>query len=332
MQTKIIIATFLVLISLFISNEFVSSMPALVSKTISSSTVSPTYTLNLKALPLGDGKYTTSSPKKGYIYLCNARTNEGAGGAQKQGSWINGKTWDKTKKIAVQGDIKWPNANISIKISNKERIFTGNNLPTNHNTGTFPVSRTDPAYTIDKNPNKISEQKISLSLPAYPSFSSKPNCIGGEVGIMTNGVVLYNGFDAQLKDAVANEVQDKCDGHPQIAGQYHYHGPSSCFRDSDIKTVIGYAFDGFPITGAKVSATKSITTNDLDECHGMTSEIILDGKKQISYHYVLTQDFPYSVSCFKGKSAISGPTIQNTNTQPGQSRQPGQQPPPVRYY
>lgn len=42
-------------------------------------------------------------------------------------------------------------------------------------------------------------------------------------------------------------------------------------------------------------------TNDLDECHGIISQIKLDGKYVNSYHYVMTKDFPYSVSCFKGK-------------------------------
>jgi hypothetical protein len=46
---------------------------------------------------------------------------------------------------------------------------------------------------------------------------------------------------------------------------------------------------------------KYLTTDDLDECHGITSEITLDGKKTTIYHYVMTMDFPYSVSCFRGK-------------------------------
>jgi len=58
-----------------------------------------------------------------------------------------------------------------------------------------------------------------------------------------------------------------------------------------VRTVIGFALDGFPITGPMVAA---------HECHGITSEIELDGKTVTMYHYVMTQDFPYSVSCFRG--------------------------------
>ena len=41
----------------------------------------------------------------------------------------------------------------------------------------------------------------------------------------------------------------------------------------------------------------------------MTSEIMLDGKKVSTYHYVMTRDFPYSVGCFKGTSVLKGPSV-----------------------
>ena len=73
--------------------------------------------------------------------------------------------------------------------------------------------------------------------------------------------------------------------------------------------VIGYALDGFPITGPRVGDNNILTTSDLDVCHGITSTITLDGKKVTMYHYVMTQDFPYSVSCFRAK-AIQPPGLQ----------------------
>jgi hypothetical protein len=42
-----------------------------------------------------------------------------------------------------------------------------------------------------------------------------------------------------------------------------------------------------------------LTTKDLDECHGITSTVQLDGKSVTAYHYVMTQDFPYSASCMR---------------------------------
>jgi len=123
--------------------------------------------------------------------------------------------------------------------------------------------------------------------------------MGGESGVMTTGVALFDGFDAGGRDAGAWEVQDSCSGHPQVDGEYHYHTLSSCIKDVSVKTVIGYALDGYPITGPTIANGNILTTDDLDECHGITSAINLDGKLVTSYHYVMTEDFPYSVSCFK---------------------------------
>ncbi len=37
-------------------------------------------------IPIGDGKVTTSRPKRGYLYLCHPQTG---GGAQVNGPWIH---------------------------------------------------------------------------------------------------------------------------------------------------------------------------------------------------------------------------------------------------
>lgn len=250
-------------------------------------------------LPLGDNKYSTSGPKKGYIYLCNVQANSKAG-AEHTGPWIHGNTWNIKEKSKVQGSVTWSNARFSVTTKNGTRTLSGNDLPS-HPTGTFPIKLTDPASAYDKNPNSIKEQSFTNTFPVTPTYSNTPYCMGGEAGIMLTGVALFNGFDAGYRDAAAYEVQDGCQGHPQVTGEYHYHNLSSCITDVSNTTVIGYALDGYPITGPKVSTDSYLTTDDLDECHGMTSQIMLDGKMTNSYHYVMTQDFPYSVSCFRSK-------------------------------
>jgi hypothetical protein len=40
---------------------------------------------------------------------------------------------------------------------------------------------------------------------------------------------------------------------------------------------------------------------DLDECHGTTGPVAIDGKPVVMYHYRFTRDFPYSIGCFKGE-------------------------------
>lgn len=278
------------------------------------------------SVPLGDYKYVTSGPKKGYVYLCNVHKDNP--GSMVNGPWISGDSWNFLQKISIQGTVSWPNASFKNTISGSTRTLVTNGLPVSHTTGTFPVSSNDPAAAYDRNPNTISAQSITQSLPANPVYLNTPNCMGGEVGIMLSGVPLFNGFDAGLRDAVAHELQDSCDGHPQGSGEYHYHSLSACMKDSAITTVLGYAYDGFPITGPVVAPGKYLTTKDLDECHGLTSEIVVDGVKKTTYHYVMTYDFPYSASCFRGKSSWKGPT---GGSQPQQGGMQGMPPPPPQF-
>ncbi len=257
-------------------------------------------------LPVGDNRYTTSGARKGYVYVCRANfVPASQAGAQVRGPWFvnNNTQWDINKKAAVQGSITW-DQQITINVNGGRRIITTNDLP-DHHTGQFPVSRSDPARIYDANPNSISAQTLTYDLPATPQTTSS-NCMGGEVGIMLTGVALFNAFDAGGRDAGAWEVQDTCDGHPQNKGEYHYHTLSRCIADTSVEKVIGFALDGNPITGPKVSESNILTTSDLDECHGITSDIVLDGVRKTAYHYVMTQDFPYSVSCFRG-TAIQPP-------------------------
>ena len=270
---------------------------------------------------LGDNKYVTSGPKKGYVYLCNIHKDNP--GSMANGPWMHGTSWNYMDKISVEGSVAWPNATFSNKVSGSSRTISGNGLPVGHTTGVFPVSASDDASKYDKNPNTISTQTLSKKLPSEPKYSQVPNCMGGEVGIMLTGIPLFNAFDAGLRDAAAHELQDSCDGHPQGSGEYHYHSMSACFKDISVSTVLGYALDGFPITGPKVADKKYLTTEDLDECHGLTSEVTTDGKKKMMYHYVMTRDFPYSASCFRGKPA-SLMVIQGASGPPRQGVVGGQ--------
>jgi hypothetical protein len=268
-------------------------------------------------LPVGDGKYSADTAKAGYVYVCSQyaqNIKSDKGGAGTRGPWFtnNNTKYDLNKKLHVQGNVTWQ-ASFSNKQSGTTRTIVTNDLP-DHTTGVFPISSADPAYAYDRNPNSIKGQTLTYSLNASPSYGT-PSCMGGEAGIMLTGVALFNTFDAGGRDAGAWEIQDSCGGHPQKDGEYHYHTLSSCIQDISVRTVIGFALDGFPITGPQVSKNNILTTADLDECHGLTSRVVLDGKAVTTYHYVMTQDFPYSVSCFRS-TAIQPPNQQ------GQGRPP----------
>jgi hypothetical protein len=266
-------------------------------------------------LPVGDGKYTTDGAKQGYGYACsNYAKNlaEDSGGAMTRGPWFtdNNADYDINKKSHVNGSVMWT-ADFSNTVSSDTRTIVTNDLPS-HPTGIFPIASTDPAYAYDRNPNTIKGQTFTYTLNTNPTYGD-PQCIGGEVGIMLTGVALFSAFDAGGRDAGAWEVQDSCSGHPQSDGIYHYHTLSSCIKDTSVSTVIGFALDGFPITGPKVGTNNYLTTSDLDECHGITSEITLDGKKVTQYHYVMTEDFPYSISCYRA-TATQPPGQANAQT------------------
>ncbi len=205
--------------------------------------VSPT------AIPLGDGKVSTD-PRVGDVDSCT--TNFRRGGAAHTGDWIDDatKTWNATIKPAVEGSVRWPSASNSFSVPGATRVVTTNALPKDTPTGTFPIAPSDPAYQYDRNPNQITAQSFSYSLPATPSAAATPSCLGlGPIGVMTNGVMIFDALDDAGRDAGAHEIQDRCNGHPQGAGIYHYHDLSPCLLDpsASSSTLVGYALDGYGI-------------------------------------------------------------------------------------
>lgn len=269
-------------------------------------TLRRTDVLDVHHLSLGDGRVSTD-PRRGYVMSCT--TTFRGGGAQHAGPWIHGDTWDMTQKIAVQGRVAWPQATFRITTQGADRlvsrILQGNGLPVDTPTGTFPVAYGDPAFQIDRNPNAIAPQDILLTLPSSPQTAATSSCVPmGMIGMALNGVPVYNALDDGGRDAVAHEVQDICSGHPQMQGQYHYHGPSACLpNQSGNEGLIGYALDGFGIYSVYDAQGRELTDADLDECHGRTSEVLWDGSRVSIYHYVLTREYPYTVGCFRGTPA-----------------------------
>lgn len=257
-------------------------------------------------LALGDGKVSTTRAKRGYVFSCRS-ADPNAPGAQVVGPWIDEDdgTWSPAEKISVDGEVTWRSAKVSFTASGSRLRITGNDLPTLGTTGVFPVSPSDEAYAYDRNPNSIERQTISWTLPASPKRASSPTCLPmGPIGIATNGVLIFNALDAAGRDAVAHEVQDSNHGHPERSGSYHYHDiPPLLTREESSKQhsgVVGYALDGFPITGKRGDGGRVLTNSDLDACHGHTGTITLRGKRVRTYHYHATAAYPYTVGCFRG--------------------------------
>lgn len=258
------------------------------------------HEVDLTKLPLGDGHISTA-PKKGWIWAC--RVDPNAGGAFRNGPWIKSDgTYDFTQKAVVPGDVHW-SSRYTMRLDGANRVFALNDLP-NHGTGIFPIPSNSTAYQYDTNPNHIAEQDFTVTLPADPVPAAAPSCAPGAVGILLSGAVLFNALDAPGRDAVAHETQDKCQGHPQEGGVYHYHSISTCLEDKRLpdghSALVGYALDGFGIYGRYGEGGKLLSSADLDECHGHTHAIEWNGKRVVMYHYHATWDFPYTIGCLRG--------------------------------
>lgn len=254
-------------------------------------------------LPLGDG-HVTSSPRIGYLMSCQMRFNPNAPGSRVNGPWISGSHYDPAKKPIVAGGVSWP-SRIRITLRGNERIISANNLPS-HPTGIFPIARGSTAFRYDRNPNRIRPQDIVLKLPAKPKIAASPSCVPmGMIGFALSGAAIFNAVDARGRDAPAHEIQDRCNGHPERNGQYHYHDLSPCMKDTRSgpggqSDLLGYALDGFGIYGKYGENGRLLGDRDLDACHGRTSLVIWNGKPTKIYHYVMSNDFPYSIGCFRG--------------------------------
>ena len=271
-------------------------------------TVTSAGPVDPSAVPLGDG-YVSSSPKVGFVDSC-VTSFPPIGGASVVGPWIDtsAKTWDLLTKPAVEGAVAWPEARFSVTASGAERIVTGNDLPIDHSTGTFPISPTDPAHAYDQNPNTVSAQSVSWSLPLGPVAAAHPSCLGlGPIGILDDGVYLFDALDGEGRDAGAHEVLDSCQEHPQGAGILHHHQVPSCLLSeaTGSSTLVGYAADGYGVYVERRAGGALLTNTDLDACHGRTSAVLWNGKVQRVYHYDATSEYPYTVGCYHG-TPISG--------------------------
>lgn len=276
-----------------VSGDTSTSVPV-----VTTTTTSERSGIDLTALPLGDGKLSTA-PEAGSVYSCQTTFN--GPGAFADGPWIQGDTYDLTTKATVDGAVSWDGV-FEIVLEGDERVFTANLLP-DHPTGEYPVAADDDAANYDRNPNSISEQDVSFRLPANPTMASEPSCVGlGAIGFLLTGSVFFNALDAQGLDAVAHEIQDACQGHPEMTGVYHYHNVSMCVGDAASRhsAPVGYVLDGFAIYGYAGEEGEDMTNAHLDECHGHAHDVDWDDATLELYHYHATSEYPYMVGCYRG--------------------------------
>jgi len=225
----------------------------------------------------------------------------------------------------------------SITEDNNFRYCRGNGIP-NTQMGIFPVQEGTTAYPWYSsapggiNPKTgqayssaaaigISPYVLDLKIPKNPKYNKIPQPIDYLItGVTLTGTVWHVEIAATY-DGWYNPISilpmDECFGHP-FAEQYHLHAYSwKCLLNETEKNdeerlkhdpephykgspLLGYALDGFGIYGPNDKDGNYISNDQLDECHGLTSEVMWEGKLTNIYHYVLNYEYPYSIGAFRG--------------------------------
>jgi hypothetical protein len=220
--------------------------------------------------------------------------------------------------------------NVTVRFDADSMILRTHGLP-NHPTGRFPEEGFGPSF----NPNSIQEQDETFYIPLVPKVNPQHFALAGgrsngalnmgPIGVAVNGVVFFNPFDAGQMDA--SSLMDRCCGHPNPFGQYHYHKYPICLNSpwSDEgnahSPLIGWAFDGFPIYGPYEAA--NVMAKDETGPSALNAfNIHYDPDRGWHYH-VTPGKFPYLIGGYWG-------IVDRRNIQPprGNGPPPGGGPPP----
>jgi hypothetical protein len=164
--------------------------------------------------------------------------------------------------------------------------------------GSFYFPETDPCYAAwDEglhNPNEIAIGNYTLGFPSSANTSATPMMGHAVVGLAVNGVPIYSNFAAPGDDIFLEAMTfDKCDGHPQMQGNYHYHSEPGAITYDDAN-LVGVLLDGYPIYGRK-DADGTYPTLD---SHGGHMGVTAESPGTEVYHYHVneqTSDSPQSM-------------------------------------
>ncbi|MGA2584513.1 MAG: YHYH protein [Tepidisphaeraceae bacterium] len=195
--------------------------------------------------------------------------------------------------------------NVTITFDSTSMIIHSHNIP-NHPTGKFP------AEGFGGNPNSIQEQNETFYIPFNPqpnprhfvttTDNSNHALPMGPIGIAINGVVFFNPFDMGNQDAT--NLMDRCCGHPNQDGVYHYHKYPICINSpwadegKAHSPLIGWAFDGYPVYGPYESA--NVMAKDVTGDHALNAfNMHYDPERGWHYH-VTPGRFPYIIGGYWG--------------------------------
>jgi hypothetical protein len=197
--------------------------------------------------------------------------------------------------------------NVTVRFEGGSLIVHTHGLP-NHATGRFPEDGFGPG----RDPSPIEEQDETYYIPVDPKVNPAHVALSGgnnralnmgPIALAVNGVVFFNPFDAFMTDA--SNIMDRCCGHPNQDGQYHYHKYPICLNSpwadegKAHSPLIGFAFDGFPIYGPYEAA--NVMAKDVTGA-GALNAFNLHYDPQRGWHYHVTPGkFPYVLGGYWGQ-------------------------------
>lgn len=202
----------------------------------------------------------------------------------------------------------------TVTVSGSNYVFRTLNYP-NYKSyywgSTSPLYEALPSGNTAAGSNLITAQSLTITIPSVPNTSGSTTATGAQ-GVATNGVVIYNNA-ANAPDTLASEATtfDNYGGHPQNAGQYHYHAEPGSLSSSD-SNLIGIALDGYAVYGlvhkSNSGATNTPTpggtgadnTTLEGQLHGhtATTQHFATG----TYHYHLAQDSTATIKTLIGSN------------------------------
>jgi len=140
-----------------------------------------------------------------------------------------------------------------------------------------------------------------------PQIATNLTTIDAAVGVAVNGVPIYDyssqgeldvyNYDAN-SDTFALGQLDNCGGHAGRGDDYHYHVSPNCMiasmENKKDSTIIGWAYDGYPLYGDNNPDGSMVKNTDLDVCNGQLDETF-------GYRYHTSINAPYIIQCLVGE-------------------------------
>jgi hypothetical protein len=206
-------------------------------------------------------------------------------------------TGDRGELFAYLEAYDTSNDNVTIAWDDEAITIAGNGLP-DFDTGEFPNSG---------NPNTISAQDVSYTIPLDPVYTGEPTEVR-EPGTSLAGIKFEPGTAERDPGTSApiEAFQDLLDlgldfnnAHVQPDGTYHFHGVPEPLDDSDgaeHSALVGFMHDGFPVYalyGHGSAETADGTVREITSSWQLREGERADGEPAGTYDGTYTGDYDY---------------------------------------